>query len=116
MTSALSEALHVGIAFPDRHGLGYTPSMSRTRNGRFLERVFRPVSSSLNEEAARKLIGLKADRKAQARVAELANKCNEGELSPAERREYEIYIMAGQVVGILQAHSRMLLARRNPPA
>jgi len=34
--------------------------MSQTTKRRFLERVLEPVSSSLNDEAARKLIGLKA--------------------------------------------------------
>jgi hypothetical protein len=56
--------------------------MSKAANGRVLERLLEPVSASLNEEAARKLIGLKADRKAQARVAALARKCNDGDLTP----------------------------------
>lgn len=77
-----------------------------------LDRVLRPVSASLNDEAATKLIGLKADRKAQARVAELAEKCNEGELTDAERREYESYLMAGHVVAVLQARARIRLSRR----
>jgi hypothetical protein len=102
---------HLGVAFLIRHSFGYTRIMNQKGNRGFLERVFKPVSSSLNEEAARKLIGLKADRKAQARIAKLADKCNEGELSPAERREYEMYIIAGQVVGVLQAQARLLLAR-----
>lgn len=90
--------------------------MSKTTNGRILERILDPVSSSLNEEAAQKLIGLKADRKAQARVAALARKCNEGELTPDERDEYEIYVMAGEFIAILQAQARILLAGRGQPA
>jgi len=86
--------------------------MTNTANGRILERLLEPVSSSLNEEAARKLIGLKADRKAQARIAQLAEKCNEGELTLEERHEYETYVMAGEFVAILQAKARILLARR----
>lgn len=89
--------------------------MIKTANGRVLERLLEPVSSCLNEEAARKLIGLKADRKAQARVAELARKCNEGELTPEERAEYEIYVLAGEFIAILQAQARMLLAHRGQP-
>ena len=86
--------------------------MSKTANGPLLDRILEPVSASLNEEAARKLIGLKADRKTQARVAKLADKCNEGDLTPQERREYEMYVMAGHLVAILQAKARILLARR----
>jgi hypothetical protein len=87
--------------------------MNKTANGTLLDRILEPVSSSLNEEAARKLIGLKADRRTQARVAKLAEKCNDGDLTPQERREYERYVMAGHLVAILQAKARLLLARRN---
>ncbi|OAI46734.1 hypothetical protein AYO44_10845 [Planctomycetaceae bacterium SCGC AG-212-F19] len=90
--------------------------MSKSTNGRILERLLEPVSSSLNEEAARKLIGLKADRKAQARVADLARKCNEGELTADERAEYETYVLAGEFIAILQAQARILMARRGQPA
>ena len=90
--------------------------MNKTANGRVLERILEPVSSSLNEEAARKLVGLKADAKARARVAQLARKCNEGELTPDERDEYETYVMAGEFIAILQAKARILLARRGQPA
>ncbi len=90
--------------------------MSKTTNGRVLERLLEPVSSSLNEEAARKLVRLKADRKAQARVAKLARKCNNGDLTHDERAEYETYVLAGELVAILQAQARILLARRGQPA
>lgn len=90
---------------------GYTTTMSKSATGLHLDRILEPVSSSLNDEAARKLIGLKADRKTQARVAKLAKKCNEGELTPQERREYEMYVMAGHFVAILQARARILLAQ-----
>jgi hypothetical protein len=89
--------------------------MAKTSNGRVWQRILEPVSSSLNDEAARKLIGLKADRKTQARVAALARKCNEGELTPDERAEYESYVMAGEFMAILQAKARLLLARRGQP-
>ena len=90
--------------------------MSKTIAAPFLDRILEPVSSSLNEEAAHKLIGLKADRKTQARVAKLAEKCNEGELTPRERREYETYVIAGHFVAVLQAKARILLGHRGKPA
>jgi hypothetical protein len=82
--------------------------MTRTTNGRALRRLLEPVCSSLNAEASRRLIGLKADRKTQARVAVLARKCNDGVLTPAERQEYETYVMAGEVIAILQAKARLV--------
>lgn len=76
------------------------------------ERLFEPVAAALNEEAARKILEIKADRKSQARVAKLAKKCNEGELTPEERREYESYVYASRVVSLLRAEALVLLARR----
>jgi hypothetical protein len=70
----------------------------------------------LNEAAARKLVGMKADAKAQARIAELARKCNEGELTPDERSEYEMYIVVGDVIAILQAQARLKFPTRRQPA
>jgi hypothetical protein len=90
--------------------------MKNNGNGDLLKRILEPVSSSLNEEAARKLLHIKVDRETQARVAELADKCNEGDLTPKERREYEMYVMAGRVVAILKAKARILLARKGQPA
>jgi hypothetical protein len=85
--------------------------MNKITDGRVLNRLLDPVSSSLNAEAARKLIGLKADRQARARVAKLARKCNDGDLTADERDEYEMYVMAGEFVAILQAKARLVLAR-----
>ena len=103
------------ICFPLCQFSGYNRPMKKS-NGHVLERLLDPVSASLNEEAARKLIGLKADAKARARVAELARKCNEGELTAAERADYEMYVLAGDFIAILQAKARLRLSRRGQPA
>src|SRR6516162_7227786 len=100
------------MALPPISSIGYIFNMSKTGNGRVLERLLEPVSSSLNDEAARKLVRLRADRKARARVAVLARKCNEGALTREEREEYVMYVLAGEFVAILQAKARILLARR----
>lgn len=71
-----------------------------------------PIVAALNDEAARKLIGLRADRKVQARVARLARKCNEGELTPDERAEYQSFVVAGDFVAIMQALARRQLRER----
>jgi hypothetical protein len=77
---------------------------------RLLNRLLEPVGRCLSEEAARALVGLRADEEAQARVGELAEKCNEGTLSAEERAEYEAYVMAAGIVAILQAQARARLA------
>ncbi len=88
----------------------YDLGMKKNANGLLLNRILEPVSSSLNLEAAHRILSLKADRKTPARVTKLADKCNEGELTPEERREYELYLMANHVVAILKANARILLA------
>lgn len=90
--------------------------MKKLTNGLLLDRILQPVRDSLNEEAALKLLQLKADRKTQTRVAQLAEKCNEGELTPEERHEYEMYLMANHFVAMLKAQARILLARKDPSA
>src|SRR5207237_754081 len=51
-----------------------------------LDRLLDPVGRCLSENAARKLAGLRADEQAQAHVRSLAEKCNEGTLSPDDHR------------------------------
>jgi hypothetical protein len=87
--------------------------MARRNGMTVLERLLDPVTQSLNVEAASKLVRLKADAKAQARVDALARKCNEGQLSPKERAEYERYLTVGNLIAILKAKARLLLAK-NP--
>ena len=86
--------------------------MSRTLDTPVLERILEPVTRSLNLDAAKKLVRLKADAKVQAHVAKLARKCNEGSLTPEEAAEYDRYIAYADVVAILQAKARLLLAKQ----
>jgi hypothetical protein len=37
------------------------------------------------------------------RIQELADKCTEGELDPEERREYEAYVAAGDLIALIEA-------------
>jgi len=85
-------------------------AMSRSLQTPVLERMLEPIMRSLNVDAARKLVRLKADAKVQARVAKLARKCNEGKLTPKELAEYDRYIAFADFVAILQAKARLLLA------
>ena len=87
--------------------------MSRRNGSAVLERLLEPVSRSLNVEAAKELIKLKADANTQARIDELARKCNEGALTASERLEYERYVTVGNLVAILQAKARLILSERS---
>ena len=78
-----------------------------------LDRLLEPISRCLTRDSAKALVELRADPDAQARVDDLAGKCNEGILSTAERQEYETYVHASNLVAILQAKARLFL-KRNP--
>ena len=60
---------------------------------------------------ARDLAAMRAAPEVQARIDELADKCNEGELTDAERAEYLAYIDAIDVISILQAEARSVSAQ-----
>ena len=62
-------------------------------------------------EFAKGLVALRATPEVQDRIDELADRCNEGTLTPEEQAEYEAYVDAIDVIGILQAKAREALAR-----
>jgi hypothetical protein len=70
-----------------------------------------PIGRILTPEVARKLVKLRFDAKAQARIDTLACKCNEGALTDDERREYETCVHTIDFITILQAKARALLKR-----
>jgi hypothetical protein len=79
-----------------------------------LDRLLDPVTRCLTPEVAQQLVALRADPQLQERLDTLADKCTEGLLSADEREEYETYVQAVQIIAILQAKARKLLA--NPPS
>jgi hypothetical protein len=76
-----------------------------------LEQMLEPISRSFGPETARALTTFRIGKRVQARVEKLAEKCNEGKLTPSERAEYEAYVQASTLIGILQAKARKALAR-----
>ena len=76
-----------------------------------LDRLVEPVVRTLTPDVAKALVDLRADPDLQARMDELAEKCNEGKLTSDEREEYETSIRFGNFIAILQAKARILLKR-----
>jgi len=76
----------------------------------YLDRLLESVSRCFTPEAAERLVHLRADPQHQARIDELAGKCTEGDLTEEERVEYETYVRTGNLIAILQAKARRLLA------
>ena len=75
-----------------------------------LDEILEPLSRCFGLETARALVRFRVDDRTQARVEALAEKCDEGQLTAEERNEYEAYVQASTLVGILQAKARRLLA------
>ena len=77
----------------------------------YLDRLLDPVARCLTPEVARRLLDLRPDPVTQGRIAELADKANRGGLNEQERLEYEEYVDAVDLIGVLQAKARAALAR-----
>src|SRR5262249_4899610 len=86
-------------------------AIMKTLDAPVLDRLLDPLGRILTPDVARKLVHYRFDAKAQARIDRLARKCNEGELSAPERREYETYVQTIDFIAILQAKARALLNR-----
>jgi hypothetical protein len=77
-----------------------------------LDKMLDPVARCLTPEVAKQIAELRADASTQTRIDELATKCNAGELTEAEQREYGAYVDAIDLIGLLQAKARVVLARQ----
>ena len=71
--------------------------------------VLEPVAKCFTAEVAREIAGLRLAPDIEARLDQLAEKSNEGRLTPAEREQYEAYVDAIDLVSVLQAKARRIL-------
>lgn len=76
-----------------------------------LNRLLDPLGHLLSPEVARRLVKYRFDAESRARMGKLARKCNDGQLTEQERREYETYVQTIDFIAILQAKARALLKR-----
>jgi hypothetical protein len=77
-----------------------------------LSELLEPVGRMMPVKFAEELAAMRATPDVQHRVDELAEKCNEGQLTPEERAEYEAYVDAIDFISLLQAKARAVLARQ----
>lgn len=77
-----------------------------------MDRLLNPFRDFLTPAVARRIVKLRADAETQARIDELADKSKEGELTAEERREYESFVRAINLVAILQSKARTALSPR----
>jgi hypothetical protein len=89
--------------------------MSQTQAPSILDRFFERVTHTVSLENARAIAELRADPDDQARIDELADKCNEGLLTDEELEEYDEYLQAIHVIGIVQRAAQRVLASGAQP-
>ena len=89
--------------------------MSSSSNSAVLDRVFEPVSQCLTPEVARRIAALRASADVQRAIDDLADESTEGTLSAEERTEYEAWVRAINVLGVLQAKARKVAAANGSP-
>ena len=77
-----------------------------------LDELLDPLTRCFTADVAAKIADLRASPSMQQRIDCLAHRAAEGELTEAERGEYETYVEAIDVVGVLQAKARAVLARQ----
>lgn len=73
-----------------------------------------PIFALLTPEQTRRLAEFEGDPDLESRLAELAEKADDGDLTPAEREEYEAYIEANNLLAVLQAEARFRLGQGGP--
>jgi hypothetical protein len=78
-----------------------------------LDRLLEPFADCFTPEVAAKVADMRADDVVQNRVDYLADRANEGLLTPAERDEYTGYLHAIDVIAVLQAKARSQLRRQS---
>jgi hypothetical protein len=71
-----------------------------------LDQFLEPVRQCLTPDHARVLANFRVDLATQAIIDDLSRKANEGLLTEPERAEYEAFVEAGDIIGILQAKAR----------
>ncbi len=77
-----------------------------------VDRMLDQVALCFTPEVARRLVALQPEPGAQARIEQLATKAAAGQLSAAERTEYEDFVEAVDLIGILKAKVGALLTEQ----
>ncbi len=80
-----------------------------------MDRLLSPVSDCLTTEVAERIVALRAEPDVQARIDYLAERANEGQLSEAERSEYDACVRTITFISLLQSKARRLLRDGHNP-
>jgi hypothetical protein len=87
--------------------------MNPTIDSSAFDRATQPIFGIFSPEQVHQIADYHADQSLQDRIAQLADKANEGELSHEEQAEYEGYVHANRFVAMLQAQARRRLSSKS---
>jgi ribonuclease HI len=73
-----------------------------------LERLLDPLTNCFSREGAQRILSLRIDSAAQAKLDEFAARNKEGRLTSQERAEYESCVRALDLIALLQAKAKRL--------
>jgi hypothetical protein len=79
-----------------------------------LDGLLESLSRCLDSESARRVADFRLDPRVQERVDVLAERANEGLLTPEERDEYEAFVNASDLIAILQLKAMRALDSNQP--
>jgi hypothetical protein len=74
-----------------------------------LDRFLDPVTACFTPQVAERIASLRLDSELMTRIELLAQKANEGTLTPEEDEEYKDYVEGGDMLALLQAKARRFL-------
>lgn len=80
--------------------------MATAERDSIINQLLDPITKCLTPEVARRIVDLRAGKKLQSKVDDLADKANTGTLSETERSEYEQYVRFSQFITLLQIQAR----------
>ena len=77
-----------------------------------MNRLLEPLIESLGPDAVQQILAFRIDSTVQARIDDLADRCNEGHLTTSEKAEYEAYVAEISLINMLKAKARRVLSAR----
>jgi hypothetical protein len=94
--------------------MSFGRGMSATINpAQLLSDIVEPLGRALTPSSAREILSIRASDGAHERIAELAERCNQGTLTPEEKAEYQLFVEVGDAVALLQTRARLYLSEHS---
>jgi len=98
------------LPHPRKAGELYVAMNATITPAQILGELVEPLGRALTTDSARALLAVRTSETAQRRIAELADRCNAGLLTPEEKAEYQLLVEVGDVMALLRTRARLYLS------